>query len=364
MATQRSFGTEISGNTSLKSYLSNETRAQIIALEESGQSAAQIASLLKVSRRTVFYTLKRFAERGDYQSRPKTGRPLLLRDRENRLIRREVKKNLFLTNKQLQTAVNPTISRGTLYGVLRPNGIRSRVAKKRPSLQRVQERKRLGFARLNYSSVNWQNVIFSDESSILCNGFHGRIWVKRTNQMANNPSLALPSSKYPLSVMVWGAISWNSKSRLIIMERDAETKGFTSDSYVNTLFYGLLPLINRLREEGNHSVLFQQDNAPIHSSKFTKKNMDFYGIDVLPSWPPNSPDLNPIEGLWNTLKSRVAGLLGNQVLTWNRENFQRLCNAIHQAWDEIPQSEIQNRIRNMEQRIEAVLINKGQSTRY
>ena len=55
--------------------------------------------------------------------------------------------------------------------------------------------------------------------------------------------------------------------------------------------------------------LFQQDNAPYHKAKmvqewFEEHNNEF---EVL-TWPPNSPDLNPIEHLWDVLNKQVRSM--------------------------------------------------------
>ncbi|KAK3543439.1 hypothetical protein QTP70_020917, partial [Hemibagrus guttatus] len=51
--------------------------------------------------------------------------------------------------------------------------------------------------------------------------------------------------------------------------------------------------------------LFQQDNAPCHKAKMLQEWFDEHNneFEVL-TWPPNSPDLNPIEHLWDVLNKQ------------------------------------------------------------
>lgn len=66
-----------------------------------------------------------------------------------------------------------------------------------------------------------------------------------------------------------------------------------SNSYIDTLEGTLLPYATDNHE--NNWVL-QQDNAPIHTSKFTKGWIFANSIETL-DWPAKPPDLNPIENL-------------------------------------------------------------------
>jgi len=54
----------------------------------------------------------------------------------------------------------------------------------------------------------------------------------------------------------------------------------------------------------NKNYIYQQDNAPYHVSykmgSFFSKNK----IELM-YWPPNSPDINPIENIWNLIKNTV-----------------------------------------------------------
>lgn len=52
--------------------------------------------------------------------------------------------------------------------------------------------------------------------------------------------------------------------------------------------------------------VFQQDNAPCHKSKSVMKYITNKKITLLDHpYPPQSPDLNPIENLWNHVKRQI-----------------------------------------------------------
>jgi len=78
--------------------------------------------------------------------------------------------------------------------------------------------------------------------------------------------------------------------------------------------------------------LFQQENAPCHKAKmvqewFEEHNNEF---EVL-TWPPNSPDLNQIEHLWDVLNKQV------QSMEAPPRNLQDLKDLLLTSWCQIPQ---------------------------
>ncbi len=106
-----------------------------------------------------------------------------------------------------------------------------------------------------------------------------------------------------------------------------------------------------------HEIIFQQDNDPKHTSKKATAALEDLGLEVL-DWPPQSPDLNPIEELWRVLKLR----LGNYKTM--PAGVEELWERIQKEWQEIPTSLVVTLIESMPARIRAVIRAKGGHTKY
>ena len=113
----------------------------------------------------------------------------------------------------------------------------------------------------------------------------------------------------------------------------------------------------RLFPDGNG--LYQDDNATIHSAGrvlnwFQEHDHEFHHIE----WPPQSPDLNPIEHLWDYLEVQVCRLEGTPSLPSELETL------LHQEWLNIESSILQNLVESMPRRVRAVISASGGPTKY
>jgi DDE superfamily endonuclease len=121
----------------------------------------------------------------------------------------------------------------------------------------------------------------------------------------------------------------------------------TSFRYVDTL---KTHFIQKKRESIIKRMILQQDNASSHTAKHTRAFFSQIGLTVLP-WPPNSPDLNPIENIWSVLKQNVEK---HAVKTKDV-----LIRTVEAEWSSLDMNLIRKKIGSMKNRIEQVLSRNG-----
>ena len=81
-------------------------------------------------------------------------------------------------------------------------------------------------------------------------------------------------------------------------------------------------------------LVFQQDNARPYAAAFTTFQFIYTGIHVI-KWPPFSPDLNPIETVWDWLKDYIA-IIDPSI----HRSYIKLKRVVQQAWDAISNERI------------------------
>ncbi|KAG2456338.1 TCB1 transposase, partial [Polypterus senegalus] len=315
-------------------------KAIIDTLKQEGKTQKEISERIGCSQSVVSRHLS-----GKSVGRKKCGRKRCTTRRGDQTLRKIVQKDRFQTLGDLRkqwTESGVETSRATVYMHVQEMGYRCRIPQVKPLLNQKQWQKQ------HWTVAQWSKVLFSDESTF-CMSFGNqgaRVWRKTGER--ERPKCLKSSVKYPQSVMVWGAMSAAGVGPLCFIKGRVNVA-----SYQEILEHFMLPSAEKLY--GDEDFIFQHDLAPAHSAKTTGKWFTDHGITVL-NWPANSPDLNPIENLWDIVKRKLRNTRPN--------TLDELKAAIEASWASITPQQCHRLIASMPRCIEAVISAKGFPTKY
>ncbi|GFV95996.1 transposable element Tcb2 transposase [Trichonephila clavipes] len=133
----------------------------------------------------------------------------------------------------------------------------------------------------------------------------------------------------------------NGRTELLIFDRGS----VIGDRYCEEV---LLPHVRLFRGAIGPDFIFMDANARPHRTLAVEELLEREDITRM-DWPAYSPDLNPIEHVWDALGRRTAARLHHP------ENTQQLRRMLIEEWVLLPQEMLHQLVLSMRRRCEATI---------
>lgn len=332
-----------------------EEREIVINLVKKGHSYKEIAEIVKRPCSTIKSIVYRFASTAQHANKPRSGRPSILTQREKSAIVRKIKQNPRQTASKIASDVmseyGKQVSVDTIRNVLHEANYNSRTARRKPLISKKNKKKRLEYAKtyLNHGPEYWNRVIFTDESKYNLFKSDGKVKVwRKPNTEMHERNLTCSVKHGGGSQMVWGCMSANGVGELHFIDGIMDHK-----MYIEILKQNLHKSVEKMGLSDNY--VFTQDNDPKHVALNTRLWI-LYNVRKWVETPPQSPDINPIEHVWEILEKNIRN--------HHISNMQDLRHALKEEWAKITPEITSNLVNSMPRRLRAVIASKGGPTKY
>jgi transposase len=363
--------------------LTEEQRWGLIHAYKRLGAVALAAKEAGVRKRVARRWIDRWRKTNTVETGRSTGRPRVLSPAAqdaalDLLITEEAKTakeaaQMLFTKGITDSAVNvKAVTRGVKEAATR-RGITMVAERGKPprALTKATIAQRIAFCQKN-KSFNWRLCMFTDRKRFLWKypgtGVSMWRWVEKGAKR-----LGVYSPNHPQCVNVyagitaWGAttchvVAGTSKHKTTYTNKQGRpASNITTQEYADVLKKTLLPEGRRIfSTQGISTWTFQQDNDPTHKQAAavikewnSKENAS---VQLLCNWPPNSPDLNPIENLWAAVAAKVDSL--------GCKTFEEFKLAVEQAVQEEGRKMGPALVKSMAKRLNECLDADGEKINY
>lgn len=358
----------------------------IIATFKTCGSITKTAALHGISRKATRHCVRQWHSEHTLESKRGTGRRRALSQeaakRASDLLDEGGEGGACQVAKQLVTEglASKVVHKSTLIRAARKAAILEgcrMVATKGPppkGFTKATKLKRLQFAQDNLKS-SWSHVMFTDRKKFYFRYPGSSVrpcrWQKLGPNRTRRHEIYQPN--HPQCLNVYGGISKFGVTKLHEVAGSSKhkspfknKKGVTAsnictEEYGHVLTETLLPEGQRIFSgQGISCWTLQQDNDPAHGGAadvlrgWSEKHRS--NAMLLPNWPPNSPDLNLIENVWGYVQAKVDEM--------GCQSFDEFKNAVHQHFQSVPKSMLNNLYKSMGGRLGCVVKQGGDNTKY
>ena len=349
-----------------------------IAIKENfahGMKPKEIADLFHLSKQRVNYWLHHIIKKRKRRTKLNRREINLIvkwaKDKpiiEKKVSARNIKiKFNKLRNKFKEKKKKKIISLSTANRILNKHIGKPRVIRRVFYLKPFEKTQRVQFCKfMKKNKIGPENIFFTDESifplqAYLNKGTNKIRLSKKTRRKlksGNEKSINLvtrQTHKFKNAIMVSGGICDEGLGEIIF-----------HGGNLNSFAYKQVLKFYKEDIDKYPSKIFQQDGARSHSSKLSQNMIKFLFKDkfiptwdndlkingeYVPRWPPNSPDLSPIEIIWSIIKQMLV--------FFPPKDMDNLKNMIKMIWDSLPKSICQNIIDHSKYRWDLCIKYKG-----
>jgi transposase len=237
-------------------------------------------------------------------------------------------------------------------------------------LTAINKQQRREFA-LKNKSRNWKNVMFTDRKRFQFS--HPGTSVNPVSWVRKGSSRQAITVNHPASLNIYAGITVHGVTRCHIVagtskrgthyttRKGTKARNVTAAEYKTVLQSTIMPDGDRIfGDQGVTHWVLQQDNDPCHkaaTSAVAQHNQETTGhTELLKDWPPNSPDLNPIENMWAFVEAKVQKV--------GCKTFDDFCKAVLNEMASVPKDILAHYYSSMPKRIAQVIEKGGDKTGY
>lgn len=327
-----------------------------------GESSSRISALVGCSRSTVISIYQKWCKEGEAASRRQGhGRPRLIDALGERRLARMVETDRAATVAQIAEKVNAVsdrkISEYTVHRSLLRMGLRRKKVSSASLLANVQvsasmgtdahRQRRLDWALeyQNWTMEQWKSVAWSSASRFVLHKVDGSVSMRRLP--SKEDISGADKATGDIDITLWAVFCWETLGPFVqILDT------LTHATYLDILADHVHPFITTVFPEG--SGHFQQDNVHCHTSDSVQDWFEEHDHEfTVLTWPPDSPDLSPMEKLWDILDREI------QSMRTSPHSLEELKELLLTSWCHIPQDIFRGLVESMPFRVKAVLETQG-----
>ncbi|GFX15478.1 transposable element Tcb1 transposase [Trichonephila clavipes] len=269
-----------------------------------GGKELEVSEELGIAQSVISRLCQRFHNDGNVSRCYSTGHTRVTTPNEDLYLAVTAKRNRRSTasdlSRQHSSATGTTVSRQTVYRRLGPIGLYARRPVRWVPLTATHCSLRLTWSREHalWTPQQWSCVMFSDESRFSLQSDSHRTFIWRASGTRYHQKNTIVRHRYGgAGWLVWGGIIFGSRTDLHV--QSVTMKGHIYRDVI------LEQHVRLFRGPMGAESLFMDDNACPHHANIVDECLQSEDITRM-DWPAYSPDLNPIEHVWDMLGRGIA----------------------------------------------------------